>query len=186
MKTDEELIEKTLSGDGEAFGTLVASYQDRLYRVALIIVRDAEEARDVVQETFLQAYANLSGFRKSSRFYTWLYRIAFNISVGVLRQKRRTVPVERLIDETGGEIASRGESPQERQQRKESIRILWKAIDRLPLEYRTPIVLREIDGSSYEEIAEILKIPLGTVRSRLYRARLLLKDYITRLGDDLL
>lgn len=185
MATDEQLIERTLSGDQEAFGSLVTKYQDRLNRMALAILRDPEEAKDVVQETFLQAYVNLAGFRRSSRFYTWLYRISYNVAVGVLRQKKRVVPADRMSDESWGNLAGRGESPEDRQCRAESVEILRTALDRLAVEYRTPMVLREIEGASYEEIAEIIGIPIGTVRSRLFRARTILREIISRYEKDL-
>lgn len=185
MATDEQLIEQTLSGDQEAFGLLVTKYEDRLCRMAQAILRDPEEAKDVVQETFLQAYVNLAGFRRSSRFYTWLYRISFNVAVGMIRQKKRVVPADRLSDDSWGNLAGRSESPEDRQSRAESVEILRAALDRLPIEYRMPMVLREIDGASYEEIAEIVGIPIGTVRSRLFRARTILREIISRYEKDL-
>lgn len=182
---DEELIERTLSGERDAFATLISRYQDRLYNTAVLIVRDTEEAKDIVQETFLQAFASLSQFRQSSRFYTWLYQIAFNIAVGVLRRRKRTIPAERLPETTWENLASRGESPEESQTRRESVRMIWTAINRLPIEYRGPVILREIEGASYEQIAKIVEIPVGTVRSRLYRARLMLREMILRQKNDL-
>lgn len=185
LSTDEQLIERTLSGDREAFGLLVAKYQERLYRTALAILHDTEEAQDVVQETFLQAFVNLAGFRRSSRFYTWLYRISYNVAVGMLRQKKRSVPADRMTEESWGNLAGRSESPEERQSRAESVEILRSALARLPVEYRVPMVLREIEGASYDEIAEIVEIPLGTVRSRLFRARTILREIISRYEKDL-
>lgn len=183
--SDERLIDRTLAGESAAFGELVARYQDRLYGAAVAILHDPDEAKDVVQETFLQAYANLAQFRRTSRFYTWLYRISFNVAVGVLRQKKRSIPANRLLDTAWESVTGKEESPENRQTRQETVQILWNAIERLPIEYRKAIVLREIDGASYEEIAEAVDIPLGTVRSRLYRARTMLRDIITRFKNDL-
>ncbi|MDO5553137.1 MAG: sigma-70 family RNA polymerase sigma factor [Planctomycetia bacterium] len=183
--SDERLIQQTLAGDADAFGHLVEKYQDRLYNTVYRIVGTAEDAQDVVQESFLQAYANLSRFRMSSRFYTWLYRIAYNLSVANLAQRKRTVSVEEVFDGKPEQLVDRGEMPEEHTKREEDAAILWKAINRLPEEYRSPLVLREIDNWSYEEIAEILHIPVGTVRSRLHRARNALKEIILRQRDDL-
>ncbi len=183
--SDEELIEQTLTGNQDAFAELVTRYQDRLYNVVYHIVNDREEACDIVQETFLQSYTNLSRFRQSSRFYTWLYRIAFNISIGTLRQKKRKVSMEQILDDYGECLASKDESPEHKMTSEESSRLLWEAINRLPSEYRTPLILREMEEASYEEIADILHVPVGTVRSRLHRARLALKDLIERRRKDL-
>lgn len=183
--SDERLIDRTLAGENAAFGELVARYQDRLYGTAVAILHDPDEAKDVVQETFLQAYINLAQFRRTSRFYTWLYRISFNVAVGVLRQKKRSIPADRLLDTAWERVTGNEESPETRQSRQETVRILWNAIERLPVEYRKAIVLREIDGASYEEIAEAVDVPLGTVRSRLYRARTMLRDIIARFKNDL-
>ncbi len=183
--SDEQLIEQTLAGNQDAFRILVERYQDRLYNMVFHIVNDTEEARDVVQETFMQSYANLSRFRQSSRFYTWLYRIAYNIAIGMLRQRKRTVSMEHILEESGECFADPGDGPDIRSTKEEDARILWESIERLPLEYRTPLILREIDGMSYEEIAETLNVPVGTVRSRLHRARIALKEMIERKRHDL-
>lgn len=183
--SDEELIEQTLSGNQDAFAELVTRYQDRLYNVVYHIVNDREDASDIVQETFLQSYTNLSRFRMSSRFYTWIYRIAFNISIGTLRQKKRKVSMEQIMEDYGECIAAKGESPEHKITREESSKLLWEAINRLPEEYKTPLVLREMEDASYDDIAEILHVPVGTVRSRLHRARIALKEIIERRRKDL-
>lgn len=183
--SDEQLIKKTLSGDVEAYGELVVKYQNRLFNTVFRMVGNQEDAQDIVQEAFLQAFSNLSRFRMSSQFYTWLYRIAFNIAINILQQRKRSISVESLPDDIGESFVDKGESAQEETSRRESAAILWAAINRLPLDYRSPLVLREIENASYEEIAEMLKIPVGTVRSRLHRARIALKEIMQRHRNDL-
>lgn len=183
--SDEKLIEQTLSGDQNAFGVLVERYQDRLYNIVYHIVNDYEDARDVVQEAFLQAFANLDRFRGSSRFYTWIYRISFNIAVGHLRQRKRTISMEKILEERGEFFADKGDSPEMLSTREEDAKILWDGINRLPVEYRSPLILREIEGASYDDIAEMLDVPVGTIRSRLHRARIALKEIIERQKDSL-
>lgn len=182
--SDDLLVERTLAGDRSAYAILVARYQDRLYAVAYEVLHNRAEAEDVVQETFLQAYVNLGKFQRKSRFYTWLYRIAFNSAIGMARRAKRRGTVAVPNDDLQ-EFPSNGATPEERQQREESIQAVRAAIDTLPAEYRAVIVLREINDTSYEEIAEITGVPLGTVRSRLYRARAMLRQLILRRKDDL-
>ena len=144
------------------------------------VTGNAEDALDVVQETFLQAYLRLSSFRQSSKFYTWIYRIAFNLSLGLRRKRKPVVSVDSMLAETGDEPSDNSISPLEHIGNREMSEILWVAIDRLHDEYRSAIVLREIEGCSYEEISQILDLPVGTVRSRLHRARNLLKDSLQK------
>lgn len=179
---DNELIDRTLAGDSSAFGILVDKYQDRVYNLALPIVGNVDDAMDAAQETFLQALAHLGSFRKSSRFYTWLYRIAYNSAVGLLRRRRRTVSVDTVIEEYGETFEANVEAPDARASLSDDARLLKKALEKLPIEYRAPLILREIEGENYERIAEILEIPVGTVRSRLHRARASLRDALERLG----
>ena len=179
---DEELIDKTLAVDASAFGILAQKYQDRVYNLTLPIVGNVDDAMDVTQEAFLQALSHLSSFRRSSRFYTWLYRIAYNCAVGSLRRRKRTVSVDFVIDEYGEMFESNVEAPDARASLSDDAKILKAALDKLPLEYRTPLILREIEGANYEQIAETLNIPVGTVRSRLHRARASLREALERAG----
>lgn len=181
---DDLLIRKTLSGDRSAFGELVEKYQSRLFGAMLNISGGREDALDVVQEAFTQAFLHLDSFRQNSRFYTWLYRIAFNIAVGIRRKKKPTVSVNTAFEEVGHVFTDDLNTPLDFAGNKEMREILWNAINRLDDEYRDAIVLREIEGYSYEEIAQILEIPPGTVRSRLHRARNLLKDMLLRHERD--
>ena len=181
---DERLIDATLAGDKNAFGELARKYQDRVYNLALPIVGNADDALDVVQETFLQALTHLESFRRSSRFYTWLYRIAYNCAVGALRRRGRTTSVDRIVEEIGECFESPVEAPDAKSKREDDVQALREALAKLPEEYRAPIVLREIEGANYERIAEVLEIPIGTVRSRLHRARSALREALERRRDD--
>jgi RNA polymerase sigma-70 factor (ECF subfamily) len=179
---DEELIERTLAGDKEAFGRLAQKYQDRVYNLALPIVGNAEDALDVVQDTFLQALSHLANFRRSSRFYTWLYRIAYNSAVGALRKRRKTSSIDAATEEFGDSFEAQIDAPDAEARRQDDARLLREALEKLPVEYRAPLVMREIDGANYEQIAEALDVPVGTVRSRLHRARAALRESLERVG----
>lgn len=182
--TDEDLIQQSLSGDRTAFEQLILKYQDRLFNTMLHVAGNTEDASDVVQEAFLQAYLRLATFRQTSQFYTWLYRIAFNLSLGIRRKRKPTASVEKMLYETGDEPIGEDASPLEKVGNDEMAQILWNAIDHLHEDYRSAIVLREMEGCSYEEIATILDLPVGTVRSRLHRARNILKDMLQKYERD--
>jgi len=176
VNEDSQLIAETLAGHPAAYGQLVRKYQDRMYHSLVHALGNADDAQDVVQDAFVQAFLKLETFLGSSSFYTWLYRIAFNVAATHRRRRRPTASVEQLRDATGQEPVDPQESPTERLQRDERCRQVQAAIAQLSDEHRRVLVLRDIDGQSYEEIAEILDMPLGTVRSRLHRARLQLRD----------
>ena len=179
---DEELIDRTLAGDKSAFGTLAERYQDRVYKQVLPIVGDENDAMDVTQETFLQALSHLDSFRRSSRFYTWLYRIAYNCAVGWLRRRRRTVSIDTVTEDYGETFVSKVDAPDRRAIAADDVGILREALNKLSDEYRIPLILREMEGQNYEQIAETLNIPVGTVRSRLHRARASLREALERAG----
>jgi RNA polymerase sigma-70 factor (ECF subfamily) len=174
---DAQLIDQTLRGRTEAFGQLVLRYQDRLFNTVFHLVGHAEDARDIVQETLVQAFLKLDSFGHRSAFYTWLYRIAFNVAVAQRRRRRATVSMDRVRVADPASPASDG--PAERLDRKERCGQVRWAIAQLPAEHRAVLVLREIDGCDYETIAEILDLPVGTVRSRLHRGRLQLREALT-------
>ncbi len=176
MNDDAQLIEETLAGHSVAFGRLVQKYQDRLYNTVVHVVGNAEDAKDVVQDAFVQAFVKLDTFKGSSAFYTWLYRIAINVAISRRRRRRPTQSVEQNRETSGSEPVDGNQGPDETLERDERRRQVRRAIDQLPDEYRVVVVLREIDGCTYEAIAEILDLPIGTVRSRLHRARLQLRD----------
>jgi RNA polymerase sigma-70 factor, ECF subfamily len=179
VSDDASLIAATLAGDSAAFGRLVAAYQDRLYNSLLRVLRSSEDAADIVQDAFVRAYTKLDTFRGTSAFYTWLYRIAFNLAMSHARRGHKTASLDdrkSLIGEEpmdGEPTAEAGVMQQERAE------LVHAALGELSMDYRQILVLREIDGCRYDEIAEILDLPVGTVRSRLFRARLQMRDLLT-------
>jgi RNA polymerase sigma-70 factor (ECF subfamily) len=173
---DAQLIQKTLDGQSAAFGELVRKYQDRLYNTMVHVTGCRDDAQDVVQDAFVQAFVKLDSFQQASAFYTWLYRIAFNVAISHRRRKKPTTSVEETRRSSGDEPSDDDAGPSERLEQEERRRLVQDAIARLSEEHRTILVLREIDGCCYETIAEILELPIGTVRSRLHRARLQLRE----------
>ena len=169
-------MEATLGGDRAAFGDLVRRYQDRLLSAMTTVCGSISEAEDVVQEAFLQAYCKLDSFRSESRFYTWLYRIAFNLSVNLKRKKKPSVSMEHVRETAGWDPESQEAAPDHGLQMTERSQQLMSAISRLAEEFRQVLVLRELEGFCYETISEVLDLPIGTVRSRLHRARQQLRD----------
>jgi RNA polymerase sigma-70 factor (ECF subfamily) len=178
VNDDARLIEAAREGDTAAFGLLVQRHQVRLFNTMLHVTGSREEAEDVVQEAFIQAFVKLDSFREKSAFYTWLYRIGFNAAISRRRRKRIEISVEQNREMTGEEPVDDGESPDEPMLRDERIGQVHAALDALSEEHRAILVLREIDGCCYETISEILELPVGTVRSRLHRARLQLRDQL--------
>ena len=178
MNDDAQLIDQTLAGHAAAFGQLVEKYQDRLYNTLVHVAGNAEDARDIVQDAFVQAFLKLDGFQRSSTFYTWLYRIAFNVAATERRRRRPAASVEHIRETTGMEPIDDGDGPTEKLERDERCRQVRQAIAELSEEHRDILVLREIDGFCYETIADILDLPVGTVRSRLHRARLQLREQL--------
>lgn len=176
---DRELIRRTLSGKKEAFRTLVERYQDRAYRIAYDLLKSEEDARDIVQESFVKAFLSLDKFRQDSSFYTWFYRIVYNMAIDYKRKlvRRGGDPVE--YQEEGLNISGLltsynqkpGEDPQKAAIDKQEIGYLGKALNELNDEQRATIRLREVDGLSYEEIATVTGVSKGTVMSRLHYAR---------------
>jgi RNA polymerase sigma-70 factor (ECF subfamily) len=177
---DDQLIEQTLEGNRDAFGELVTKYQVRLYNTMIQVVGSTEDAHDVTQDAFMQAYLRLDTFRRSSKFYTWLYRIAFNVAIGMRRKYRSHRMAESLQQEMHDRLLDRERRPDENLIADENIKTVREAINRLDDEFRSVVVLRELEEFSYEEIAEILEIPIGTVRSRLHRARMMIREHLTR------
>ncbi len=181
MSNDAQLIEQTLAGRSAAFGELVRKYQDRLFNTIAHVAGNTEDARDIVQDAFVQAFLKLESFQHNAAFYTWLYRIAFNVAMSHRRARRPTVSIEQARENAGAEPADTSDNPETVLLRKERCQQVRNAIARIKEEYRAVIVLREIDGCCYETIAEILDLPIGTVRSRLYRGRLQLTKELKEL-----
>jgi RNA polymerase sigma-70 factor (ECF subfamily) len=180
------VVERARSGDQQAFGELVHQYERKIYRLAMNITRNEEDAEDVLQEAFLKAYAHLDRFKGDSKFYTWIVRIAVNEALMKLRQRKgdRTVPLDEPLD-TGEETMAReiavwGDNPEQQYSKEEIQRILSDAVDTLKPDFRTVFTLRDIEEMSTEETAEILGISIPAVKSRLLRARLALREKLTR------
>jgi RNA polymerase sigma-70 factor (ECF subfamily) len=178
VNDDGQLIDQTLAGQSAAFGDLVRKYQDRLYNTVVHVVGNAEDARDVVQDALVQAFVKLDTFQRSSAFYTWLYRIAFNVAASHRRRRRAKLSIEQAREDAGLEPVDGGDGPGAHLERAERCRQVREAIAELSEDHRAILVLREIDGCCYETIADILDLPIGTVRSRLHRARLQLREQL--------
>ena len=174
--TDQELVRRVQAGDQTAFNLLVLKYQHRVLKLVGRFVNDAAEAEDVAQEAFLKAYRALASFRGDSAFYTWLYRIAINTAKNALVSNRRR-PVDFDLDLQDPEQYDRHaklkevDTPEGVLLTDEIRAVVEEAMEQLPEDLRTAIVLRELEGLSYEEIAEAMDCPVGTVRSRIFRAR---------------
>ncbi len=178
MHDDSQLIDESLAGNSSAFGRLVTKYQDRLFNTLVHVVGSPEEARDVCQDAFVQAFVKLRSFQRCSAFYTWLYRIAFNVAISRRRRQRPAMSIEQGRELTGDEPLARDGGPAERIERQERVMQVQVALAALSEEFRAVLVLREMEGHCYETIAEMLELPVGTVRSRLHRARIELRDQL--------
>jgi RNA polymerase sigma-70 factor, ECF subfamily len=184
---DKRLIAECLQGNTEAFGELVRRYQERLYHSVYRLLENAEDAQDVVQEAFLNAYQSLEGFKGDSRFFTWLYRIAVNTAISHKRKHRTKARMEmqkngeHMLDPLDPSEASRPEHALEQAEQQRHVR---QALSRLSPEHRAVLVMKEIEGQRYEQMAEILHVPIGTIRSRLHRARLELRELLEKSERD--
>lgn len=190
MTREEELrtVESVLGGDVNAFETLVLGYEKNVYNLALRMVKNPEDASDMAQEAFIRAYNSLASFRGESKFSVWLYRIVSNVCLDFLRSRSRHPTVSLSVENDEGEeteldIPDESQSPEallERRLTRDSVR---RGLDALSEEYRQILLLREIQGLSYDEIAETLSMELGTVKSRIFRARKKLCDFLLRDGN---
>ena len=186
-KPDSELITECLQGRTDSFGQLVTRYQERLFGTLVTMLGSVEDARDVAQEAFVQAYQKLDSFRGQSAFYSWLFRIALNSSVDHHRRQRRpTVSIDAAREQTGAEPTDLhpDTSPSFSIERTERQKLVQLALSKLSSEYRQVLVLKEMEDMKYEEIAAAVKIPVGTVRSRIHRGRAELKDILEQLIGD--
>ena len=172
---EPELIDRALAGDRSAFAELVRQNQDRLFASMMQVTGSPEEAEEVAQEAFIRAFIKLDTFQRNSQFFTWIYRIAFNSALTRRRKKKARVSLDQIREDNGLEVAGNSDGVDEPLLRDERISLVRRAIDTLTEEHRRILVLREMDEFAYEEIAEILEISIGTVRSRLSRARRQLK-----------
>ncbi|HET6250973.1 MAG TPA: sigma-70 family RNA polymerase sigma factor [Tepidisphaeraceae bacterium] len=192
IRPDVALLQKAQKGDRGAYGQIVILYQDRLHNAVLRLVGDREEARELTQEAFTRGLMNLSSFRGDASPYTWLFRIAVNLAISQLRkvQRQRVFSLDAsgngrshrdgedqassLMDRVAREKT--GESPLQRMERRERDDAVLAALGKLDAEYRAVLVMRDIEGFDYQQMADILSLPLGTLKSRLFRARLALRD----------
>ena len=174
--SDQLLVERVQNGDKRAFDLLVKKYQHKVLAVIGRFVRDQDEAMDVAQDAFVKAYRALDRFRGDSAFYTWIYRIAVNTAKNHLVSKGRRPPdtdveVGEAEYYSGGDILHESADPEKELMRDELEQVVFEALRDLPDDLRTAVTLREFDGLSYEEIAEVMDCPVGTVRSRIFRGR---------------
>lgn len=181
------MVERVQRGDKSAYDLLVLKYQHRIVSLVSRYMRDQDEVLDVTQEAFIKAYRALPGFRGDSAFYTWLYRIAINTAKNYLVSRSRRPPDSDIDVDQGdyqGETLALSdiESPENRLEGDQLEAVVYKAIDDLPEELKVAVTLREFDGLSYEEIAGIMECPVGTVRSRIFRAREAIEKKIAALG----
>jgi len=173
---DQKLVVRVQKGDKTAFDLLVRKYQHKVAKLVSRYVRDRREVEDVTQEAFIKAYHAIGGFRGESAFYTWLYRIAVNTAKNYLESQSRRPPGSDMEIE-GAELIESGEglrdqaTPERQMLTDEIATTVHRVLELLPPDLRTAITLREIEGMSYEEIAEVMDCPIGTVRSRIFRAR---------------
>jgi RNA polymerase sigma factor RpoE len=174
---DQRLVERAQAGDKQAFDLLVSKYQRKLGRLLSRFIRDPAEVEDVTQEAFVKAYRALPSFRGDSAFYTWLYRIGINTAKNYLVAMGRRAPTTTEFDSDDAESFDDGDqlrdinTPESMLMSKEIAATVQSAMEALPEDLRTAIELREIEGLSYEEIASVMNCPIGTVRSRIFRAR---------------
>lgn len=179
------LIDRVLDGDISSFEFLILKYQKNLYGTVFNIVKEEEATKDIVQESFLKAYENLSSLRSKEQFYPWLKKIAINLSLMKLDKSKRYIDMYK-DDEEGDDFFFNNQTdesnPEQELLTEELRRYVRKFVDSLPEKLRRVIILREVEDLSYEEIASILNIPVGTVRSRLFNARQIIKERLLRQG----
>ena len=182
------IVQRVLEGEPDAFEELVLEYEKKVYNVALRMLNNSEDAADMTQEAFIKAYNSLSGFRGDSKFSVWLTRIVSNLCLDFIRSRNRRPAMSLSVEDEDGEdaqldIGDSSQSPEElleRQLTRESVR---RGLRSLPEDYREILLLREIQGLSYDEIAEALDIEVGTVKSRIFRGRKKLCDYLIKDGN---
>lgn len=178
---ENELIARARGGDEQAFETLVLAHQDRLFHAMTHVTGSVHDAEEVTQEAFIRAFLKLDTFQQNSQFFTWLYRVAFNIALSGKRRKRPKISLDQRREDIGNEAIDDGENVDAGLIRDDDVGLVQAALKRLSEQHRTILVLREMNEASYEEIAEILELSIGTVRSRLNRARKQLRLAIEQL-----
>jgi len=184
---DQRLIAECLQGNTTAFGVLVRRYQERLYNSVYRLVENAEDAQDVVQEAFLNAYQSLDSFKGDAQFFTWLYRIAVNTAISLKRKRRAMVRMEtgcngeQNIEPHDRSVESQPGYAMEQAEQEARVH---HALSRLSPEHRAVLIMKDMEGQKYETMAEILQVPIGTIRSRLHRARLELRELLEKSEEE--
>ena len=187
---EKDLIRKAKQGDMLAFEELILKHEKIVYNLALRMMNHSEDAMDISQEVFLKAYRSLANFDERSAFSTWLYRITHNTCIDEIRKRKgkQTYSLEEDLESEDGsmqrQVADDGDTPEESLMRKEQKSEILRALDTLSEEHKAAIILRDVKGLSYEEIAEILELSLGTVKSRINRARNQLKTEILKIREQ--
>jgi len=184
--TDEELISQFQDGNIKAFNELVNRYKDRLLNYVYHFFNDIDLAEDIVQDTFLKLYTHKDSYKEVAKFSTWIYTIAGNLAKTELRKKKRrkTFSISDLsYDDSEFVISSSESTPEEKIVTKDDVKSLKNAMDKLPVDFKTVIILRDIQELSYDIISSIIEMPLGTVKSRINRARLKLQEILIKKGD---
>jgi RNA polymerase sigma-70 factor (ECF subfamily) len=183
---DHRLIADCLRGDPAAFGVLVRRYQDRLYNTVYRLVDNAEDAQDVVQEAFLNAYQSLDSFKGDALFFTWLYRIAVNTAISHRRKQKVVLRIGGRPGEPGIEPMDPSElsRPGHALEQAEQEQRIQDALGRLSPEHRAVLIMKDMEGQKYETMAEVLQVPIGTIRSRLHRARIELREVLEKMDES--
>ena len=182
---DHTLIRLVLEGNTSAFDVIVSRYNTKVYSLAYRLLNSVEDAEDVAQDTFSQAFKGLGSFRGTSKFYTWLFRITYNLAISQRRKRKPALSLNSQTDSQGEiTLPSDDASPMKNMEDEEGKTLMDKALGLLSLDHRAGLVLKEIEGFSYEEIALSLGVPVGTVRSRLHRARLELRAILEKLDKE--
>jgi RNA polymerase sigma-70 factor (ECF subfamily) len=182
---DHTLIRLVLEGNTSAFDVIVRRYNTKVYSLAYRLLNSVEDAEDVAQDTFSQAFKGLVSFRGTSKFYTWLFRITYNLAISQRRKRKPALSLNSQTDSQGEiTLPSDDASPMKNMEDEEGKTLMDRALGLLSLDHRAGLVLKEIEGFSYEEIALSLGVPVGTVRSRLHRARLELRAILEKLDKE--
>jgi RNA polymerase sigma-70 factor (ECF subfamily) len=190
-EADAEMLRAVLAGDATAYQGIVEKYQGRVYALLYGMVRNREDARDLTQDAFVKAYRSLEGFRLEAGFYTWMYRIAMNLAIDFVRKRKRRDVVgfdeniaQRDEDGTIAEVHHE-DGPGKALERQQTLARIMAAMDRLPEDQKQVVLLRELEGLSYKEIADVMGIPEGTVMSRLFYARKKLQTLLSATKDGI-
>lgn len=185
--TEQELVHSARKGDSMAFGGLMQAHQDKIYTLCYRMTGNAEDAADLTQEVFLSAWRSLSRFQEQSSFGTWIYRMATNASIDFLRREKRrqvlSMTMEEDSEERQAQVPDERYSPHRLLEQKEARQAVADALAALSPEHRQVLVLREMEGLSYQEIGQLLDLEEGTVKSRIARARLALRDFLIKSGN---